>query len=264
MKNFINGVAAEFLKFKGTYVWWLCLLVVSFVSFIMFIGHYLDVNSLARFGSNPWSRISIAGQAIFSLFILGLFVALLTGASSSIENKASGWKLLYSYPRRRSNTFYTKLLSLILVIILLALALTASIYCCGWMLDWARPEYEFKYYSFGVGEFVSSMAHSIISVLGILGIHYFLALFFKNFIIPIGIGVVGFILGLILASMNTSRALFCPYSYPMVVKDFEMFQIDNIGVIDYGWINNVERNSIIIFVVFIVLANIMEARRNVV
>ena len=263
MKSFIASISAEILKLKGTYVWWLCALIIAFIGFVIFIGHFLDVNNLAQFGSNPWNRISSAGEAMFSVFIIGLFVTLLTGASGFIENRANGWKMLYSYPVRRIQVFYAKLLSYVIILFMVALTLTLILVIDGYLLDFLRPEYEFRYYQFDLNNFISSIVHSLISALGILGIHYFLSLFFKNFIIPIGIGVVGFILGLILGAMNTPRALFCPYSYPMVVKDFGMFRIDQIGIVDHGWLNSVEINSIVVFVVFILLAKIIELRRNV-
>lgn len=264
MKFLIRDISAEFLKLKGTYVWWLFALVIGFIAFIIFMGHYVDVNSIARFGIDPWKRISMAGQAIFSMFIIGLYVTLLTGAGSFIENKASGWKLLFAYPKRRSSIFYTKLITYLLILILLSISLSIILYLVGQLLDLLRPEYEIAYYAFDIKAFLSSLMHSLISVLGVLGIHYFLSLAFKNFIIPVGIGVVGFILGLILSTMNTPNALYCPYSYPMVVKDFDMFRIDNIGIQSYGFLNSVEVNSILIFIVFVVLANIMMARKNVV
>ena len=264
MGSFIQGISAEFLKLKATYVFWLAVLVVCFISFIVFIGHYIDVNSLANLGTDPWRRTNNTGHAILSIFMLNLYSVLLIGAGMYVENKASGWKLLYSYPKYRTTIFYTKLLTLLLIIGLTIVVLALLLLGVGYLLDWFRPEYEFAYNSPELFSNIKTMLHSFIAVLGVVGIHYFISLLFKNFLVTMAVGIVGFVLGLILGTISSPKALYCPYSYTLIVKDFQMFAIDKIGIVDYGVLNNVEVYSIICFIFFIVLANILESRKNIV
>lgn len=264
MGSIFKSISAELLKLKSTYVLWLALLVVSFISFVVFIGHYLDVNSMARIGENPWDRIGNAGHAILSIFMLNLFSVLIISASAFVENKSSGWKLLYTYPRYRSTIFYSKLLVILIVVLLTICAVAFGLIITGYGLDLLRPEYEFRYYPIGLLEFTNGLIHSFLALLGVIGIQYFLSLQFKNFLIPTGIGVIGFIMGLILGTLNTPKSLYCPYSYPLIVKDFNMFTIDKVGVVQYGWLNNVEIYSLICFVVFVVIAHILEIKKNIV
>ena len=257
-------ILAEFHKLRSTYLFWLVLLVVGFISFVVFVGAMNEVNSIAVIGINPWGRIQNVGHAILSVFMLSLFSVLLISAMMFVENRASGWKLLYSFPTTRTRIFYSKLIVLLAIVLLTIFLVGLLTVLTGYLLDALRPEYEFRYYAVGWVAFGSGLLHSFIAVLGVIGIHFFLSLQFKNFLVSTAIGIVGFIMGLILGAFNTPKALFCPYSYPLIFKDFDMFRTNNIGIESWGWLTNVELFSLIWFIFFILLAYVLELKKNIV
>ncbi|MEJ7678058.1 MAG: hypothetical protein WKG06_09380 [Segetibacter sp.] len=59
---------------------------------------------------------------------------------------------------------------------------------------------------------------SFISTLPILAIHFWLSFRIKNLIINIGIGLIGLITGLVLASPNTwNNVIYYPYAFPALL-----------------------------------------------
>lgn len=252
-KAMFSVLQAEFIKIKRTPVLLLVIAVSLFISFIQFIGHHLDVHSLTALGANPWDRFYNTGFAIYSNFFICPFTILLVSAVLYIEHQANSWKFLHVTPVRRESIFGFKLFMLVFLlfstIVLLILCSTLFAY---W-LDRIAPEYEFSYYTPHVWEYFKELSHATISILGVLGIHYCLNIWFKNYFIPLGIGIFCFIVGLILASTNQKAALYFPYSYPLMVKQTGMFVQDKIGIIRTGVLSNIEWHSLAYFIVFTLL-----------
>lgn len=261
--NFIRSISAELTKLKYAPIFWLCLLVVLFVNGVVFAASFLDSNGVIQLGKNPWSLHMRACLGIFGVFMFTPFVVMLISTAVFIENHAKGWKYLYATPRVRTSIFYAKLISILFTIVLVILGVIAVNLLTGYILDFILPELEFRHYSMRLFAFLPSYVHVFISLLGVIGIQYFISLRFKGFLIPMSFGIIAYIMGFIIGTTNKPFVLYSPYSYPSIVKDYQMFTIDKIGVNHDYWLSNVEIYSIIIFVVFVGLANILEVRKNV-
>ncbi len=260
----IRSIQAELIKLKYLPILWLCATVVFAILLVVFTSHYIDVNSVATLGRSPWLKIKTASAAIFSVFMIIPFVVLFISAAVYIEHQAKGWKQQYTVSTSRAAVFFSKLLSLLLVILITLFILIIGLIACAYLLNFLLPELEFNYYKIPIFIFFKTLAHTFLATLGVIGIQYFLSLRFKGFLIPAGFGIVAFIIGIILGSVNNPLAVYYPYSYPIIAQDYGMFIRDKIGVVEYGWINNVEMYSILIFLVFILFACILETRKNVI
>lgn len=259
----IKTLRAEFIKLKYPPIFWLTAVVLLVMIAITFASYYLDVNSVVRLGDNPWRKMIIATNAIFFIFMAIPFVVLLIGAAIYIEHQANAWKHLYVAPRHRMSTVLVKLITLLFWFLMTSVALCICMILCGYLLDFFLPEIEFGYFPILFSKMLTTFAHSTIALLGIFGIQFFLSFRFKGFLLPACLGIIGFVVGIIIGSLNNPLAKFYPYSYPLVVKDVGMFRTDKIGIIEYGWFNSIELSSIACFVVFVSLALVLESRRSV-
>jgi len=260
--TFLNHTLAEFYKLKSTPVIYLVGLCCAFVLSIVIVAHSMDVNSVAL-DADPWRRCFNAGLGIFSFFVMGPFIILLVTAMIYIEQRANAWKLLYTMPVSRGNIYFSKLLVMIFIIMFSLLLLVFCLVGVGYFLDTYLPELEFNYYPPPVLEALQNIGHNLIASLGILGLQYFLCLWFRNFLIPLSIGIIGVVLGFILITTNTDLVLYLPFSYPMGVKDYGMFRSDKIELILGDWLTNVELYSLLYFLFFITLGYFYERWRNV-
>lgn len=261
--TFFRSISAELSKLRYAPILWLCIFVLLMVTGIIFAASYMDQGNIVQLGKNPWSRHMTAGLGILGVFMLVPFTIMLVSTSVFIENHSRGWKYVYSTPRSRSHIFYAKLIAIFIVIILITCVIFLLNILCAYLLDFLLPEIEFRYHEMLLSQILPSYAHVLISILGIIGIQYFLSLRFKGFLVPMSFGIIAFIVGIIVGSLNKPLALYYPYSFPNIVRDYHMFTIDEIGVVQHGWLNNVEIHSIIVFVFFIVLGNILELRKDV-
>lgn len=261
--KFFKTISAELSKLKYAPIIWLCLFVLTIVTAIVFASSYLDQSNIVQLGRNPWDRHLLASLGIYGVMILTPFTVMLISTAVFIENHSRAWKYIYSTPRSRSHIFYSKLLAIVFLIVVVSLVILLLNILCAYVLDFLLPEIEFRYFEIGLTSILSAYLHVFISLLGVIGIQYFLSLRFKGFLVPMSFGIIAFIVGIIIGSMNKPLALFYPYSYPSIVRDYHMFTIDKIGISQHGWLNTVEIHSLIVFVVFVALANILELRKQV-
>jgi len=254
---------SEWYKLQYPPIYWLCGFTITTILTILFTAHYLDVQSVAQLGRNPWDKISFASNAMFSVFIAQPFAILFISAALHIEHFANGWKQLYALPISRSILVVVKLLTILFGLISCALLLLPGTLLCGYILDWFIPEMEFWYYTPPIVSLVENLFRIFLALAGMIGLQYLLSLQFKSFLVPASFGVIAFIVGLILGSTDNPMALYFPYSYPVIARDTGMFRMERIQIDDYGWINSVEAHSLAWFGLFLAIALILEMRKNV-
>lgn len=261
--TFLRSISAELMKLRYAPILWLCFFVILMVSGLIFAASYMDQANIVQLGRNPWERHMGGGLGMFAVMMLLPFTVMLASTTVFIENHSLGWKFAYSTPRSRSHIFYAKLIAIILVLAGVTIILFVLNILCAYLLDFLLPEIEFRYYEMNLGHMIKEYIHVFISMLGALAIQYFLSLRFKGFLVPMSFGVIAFIVGIIIGSMNKPLALFYPYSYPAIVRDHRMFTINEIGIEQHGWFNTVELYSLVVFIVFVAFANILELRKDV-
>ena len=261
--SFFKNISAEFIKLKYAPIIWLICLVVLSVTAIIFAATILDNNNVIALGKNPWNRQLNAALGMFSVFICIPFIVMLISTAVFTENQAKGWNYMYSAPKTRTSFFYSKLISILLMVFAIVCLIIVSNIFCAYVLDFIMPELEFRHYEKNLSKYLPNYFHVFISSLGVIGIQYFLSLRFKGFLIPMSFGIIAFIVGFIIGTLNKPISLYSPYSYPSIVKDHNMFTIDKIGIVEGPWLNTVEIHSIIVFVFFIAFANVLEVRKEV-
>lgn len=126
------------------------------------------------------------------------FLVTVTGFLMQIEHKAIGWKQLLTLPLNKGAIYVSKLFIIVLTVILcygLFILFTLS---AGVVLNLIHPGLKFLSYSPEFALIFLITLKSFISTLGLISFQYWLSLRFKNFIIPIGIGIAGIILSFII------------------------------------------------------------------
>ena len=259
----IKTISAEFIKLKYAPIFSLIIFSLFVVCAIIFFATYMGVNDSVRMGQNPWNRNLNASLAIYSIFILIPFAVMFISTAVFVENQARGWKFIYATPNVRSSIFFSKLFSLLVGIFSLAVLMMVLSIITTYIVDFILPEYEFRFYTPDVWSNFVGFVHAFISILGVIGIQYFISLRFKGFLIPMSFGVLMFIVGFIISTTDKPFALYSPYSYPGIVKDHNMFTTGKIGVTHDYWLSNVEMYSIAIFVFFVSLSLALEIKKNV-
>lgn len=261
--NFYNSVIAEFFKIKRTPIIWIVLLTGSIVGGF----HMLDYNFGAPWNvnldTNPWTRYLNLSSGMLACFIFTPFIVLLISSIVNIEHKSNTWKYLYSLPLAKGDFHFSKLIVAITLMIITLLIFVAGLFTVAYILHLLHPEYEFNFHQPDLSRLISVLLRLLIAVSAIVGFQYWLSLKFKNYIIPMGIGIGLFIAGIIFSVSNTPYSMYFPFSYPFLYHDFKMLPVDKVGIESFGWLNNMECYSLLVFLFFIGLSYFESLRKSV-
>lgn len=254
---------AELIKLRRSPVWYILALCILLTAIGVFVAHLMDAHNMVRLNYDPWQRYFRASTAIFNLFISVPYVVLLVSAVVFIEQRASAWKYLYTLPKTRGQLYFSKLTMILFLYLFSIVMLVLGLVLSGYVLDFFRPEYEFNYYSPDFSELGKQFGHFFIGSLGLMAWQYWLSLQFKNILVPLGLGVLGFVFALIMSVTGQTLTLYIPYAIPMIVQDLDMFRSEYITDSFIPGLKNVELYSLLYFLIFSLLGYWIERRRNV-
>lgn len=209
---YLRSVWNEILKLQNTFAFWLSVMCAIFTPVIYFIFYVTSYKQLIPDdGINPWDKyfdeqIEIAGSLLFPLFII-LIISLII----QIENKSSTMKYLFSLPIPKWSVYFGKMTAVVGLILLVYLIFFVMMFEFGMLLGLIHKELNFLEYTPNYINPIKFLSRSFMALLGVVAIQYWLSFRIKNFIIPLGIGVVLIITGIII--YRTKEAFYFPYAY---------------------------------------------------
>lgn len=259
----IASLKSELLKLKYPPILWLSVFILISIFAIVFSAYVIDINKTVRLGVSPWLKLDASIRAIYSIFIGIPFVVLFISAALNIEHQNSGFKQLYALPKSRAVLILYKLVALIVSVIVVTSFLILGNILMGYILNWLYPETEFSYYKLPIGSLLKSYFYVLISFLGVIGIQFYLSLKFKGFLIPASIGILAYVFGIILSSVNNTLAIYFPYCHPTIARSSGVFDTGDLKINQDIFLNQVEVMSIIVFILFVGLTLYNERTRNI-
>ncbi len=244
--NFITSTRAELLKTKRSAAFWLSVLGALFIPAIFFLMYYFKPEVfIPMLKEDPWRIHLIRGWQSLSAFLLPMFIILICSLIPQIEFKNNTWKQVFASPQSYGNIFFSKFLTIHLMILFCFLLFTLFMIFSALLVNLFNNKFSFSDNSIDFAALFKLIFKTYVSILGISAIQYWLSLRFKNFIAPIGIGLGFLITSLII--MQWEHIFKVPYAFPILTLSSAM---NNAG----KWLENHELNSIGYFVVFTFIA----------
>lgn len=210
----IHTVRSELVKTRHSFTWWLTLLGAGIVPFVFFIASIIYWEKMIpAAGTNPWDRLFANEWQSVSFLLLPMYIILAVSLSVQLEYNANAWKQLLAQPVPHWSIYFSKLILMLIMIVgcyvlfsffTLASGVIASIIHPELGYLKARPDYR---------QLLRTCYHSFLSVLGIVGVQYLLSLRWRNFVIPVGIGLGGVIASMILVA-KWKYTYLVPYASP--------------------------------------------------
>jgi hypothetical protein len=213
LSSFFSSFLSERIKLRRSLLGWLILCGGSFVPAIMLAVRIRRQQQLSGWHSLGifWEKHWVESWESISIMILPLMVVLLTTLILQVEYRNNTWKQVHASPQTWGTIFSAKLAVVLLALLQLFVVINLGLYLAG-----ALPSLLFA------GDGVSSSpipwmrllardANYFLECLPIVAVQFMLALRFRNFLVPVGIGVAGWILSLVL--INTNYNFLIPYNY---------------------------------------------------
>lgn len=219
--SFLISTRAELIKTKRSATVWIVVLGSGFIPLIFLLVYTLaPEKNYPKMQILPWEQHFGGGWQAFSAFLLPMFVILICSLIPQIEFKNNGWKQSFSSPQSIGHIFFSKFLTIQIMILTLFILFNIFLIGSAVLSNWIIPQYAFLKNPIDWSALLKLDFKTYLSVLGLSAIQYWLSLRFKNFIAAIGIGLALLIASLI-AIPFWGDVDKLPYAYPLLtMKNF--------------------------------------------
>lgn len=244
--SLIISTRAEIIKTKRSASFWLSILGAGVIPIIFFLAYVLKP---AQSYSHGWNMHFLQGWQVFNAFLLPMFVILICSLIPQIEYKNNAWKQVFASPQTIGNIFLSKYLTILIMILFLFLVFNILMILSAIIPNLFFSKFTFLSKSIDWAELFRLNFKTFVSLLGIISFQYWLSLRFRNFIVPIGIGLGLLVTALILYQFRWEHIYKVPYALPVLTME-GMRNTAKSG----SMLQNHEWNSIGYFIFFAIIA----------
>ncbi len=211
--TFLNSFQSEWLKKKGSAASWLTVAGAFIIPVIILTARMLNFDMLYQQTTSAhfWENMFKNAWQVMAIFLLPMGVILATSLITQLEFKNNAWKQLHTLPQHLTVVFLVKLLVIVIMLLQFFILFNAGIYLAGIIPSFVFRGIPYPKEKFDFIFFLKENGKYFIDCLPIVALQYLLSLRFRNFLLPLGIGI-----GLLVTSMlalSWKFAYVFPYSY---------------------------------------------------
>ena len=246
--SFLISTRTELFKTKRTAAFWISVIGAAFIPLVYLLLFLLDPEETIKdMGSQPWAVFINRAWQIFCIFVLPISIILLTTLVTQIEFRNNTWKQVFASPQPLGNIFFSKYLTVHIMILFCFVMFNVLILLVGVIADLTNPGFGFLEHKIDWQMILKMNLKVYIAILGMSALQYWLSLRFKNFVTSIGIGL-ALGIGAIIAFASHWKHI---YKYPY---SFAPLSLDSSQYPGRPFLENHELNSIGYFLFFTLIA----------
>ena len=254
MMNFVNSFEAEWIKKKRSFAWWLVIIGGFFTPLVILIANLVYNEPLPLAYKDPlfWQSLWHSAMESMAIFLLPMGVIMSTSLITQMEFRNNTWKQMHTVPQSFTTLFMAKLTVITVMMMQFFILFNIGVFLTAIIPALVFGDVDFPTQPYPWIFFLKENAKFMIDCLPIIALQYLLGLRFKNFLVPIGIGILIWIFSI--ASLNWEYSYLVPYSYG--IRDFFASSQPNSTTI------NTQAWAIGYFVFFILAGYIMYIRKK--
>jgi hypothetical protein len=212
-RSLIRSFQCEWLKTRRSLASWLVLGLAGFTPAILLairIAH-LDKLAVSYTSADFWEKLWTQSWEAMAAFFLPMGIILVTALITQLEYKNNAWKQLHTTPQKFITIFSAKMTVAVVMLLQLFLLFNLGVYLTGVIPALLSARVDYPTEPLPVGLFLREDLKFFIDCLPMLALQFLLGLQFKNFLVPVGVGFLVWILGIGFISWEYSYIL--PYAY---------------------------------------------------
>jgi lantibiotic transport system permease protein len=242
--SFAASYRAELLKTKRTFSFWLSLLGAGFIPALLLAGYLTKPDATARqLKAEPWNVHFFWGFQAMGFFLLPMFVVLLCALVPQIEFKNNTWKQVFASPQSYGQVYFSKLVAIHTMLLFFFACFNVFMLGTGLIASLVHTQLPFSDRGFDLKRLLELNLKMYISTLGVAALQYWLSLRFKNFVLPVGIGLALLIMALIASRFQWEHIYKVPFAHPGLTLQWMKEPAQY-------WLQPHEWNAIVCFVLF--------------
>ncbi|RYY85861.1 MAG: hypothetical protein EOO15_15925 [Chitinophagaceae bacterium] len=216
MTLLLHSLRSEFRKTKRTASWAFALFAALFVPAIFMLVGFGTDGVDPQTMKDPWRSMLSKGFMIFGGAVLPLFTILCATLLPQIEYRNDTWKQVRITPQSPLRLFTVKYLQLLLMVTLVLVLFNALLFVAAGYLQWREPAIALGKRSFDWAYWLRLNGNLFTSILGLVSVQFFLGIRFRNFLVPVGVGFLLWVLGMMLLfDLHSSIGGYIPHVYPL-------------------------------------------------
>lgn len=215
------ALRSEMLKTKRTASFYFTLVLAAFIPAILLLNILTGGSDLAAISKDPSNGIFQLGTERTVIAFFPIFVILVCTLQPQIEYRNNTWKQVFASPQTKGNVFLAKFLTINMFIVLFLIANLVFLSLVIVVTYFSNPALNLLQQPFDAVGLVVRTANTYSAMLALCTFQFWLGLRYRNFIIPIAVGLVLWITGTVLIFEESSLVDFFPYSFqvfPIVSK----------------------------------------------
>lgn len=210
----ITALRAEMLKSKKTASFYLTLICTLLIPAFLLLNLLSNGSDLQAVRQDPLNGILAMGAERTGLVFFPLFIILVCTLLPQIEYRNNTWKQVLAAPQTKANIFLAKFISINGFIVIFLLAHLFFMALVIVITHFYYPSMNVLHQPFNARAVVLRTANAYVSMLAMGSFQFWLGLRFRNFIIPIAVGLLLWITGMVLIFESQSSVLnYFPYGF---------------------------------------------------
>lgn len=209
----IRSIESEWIKQRNSTTFWLILAGGLFMPLVLGSMHMLFIRKLGRtyFAPDFWLRWYLDGWELMARLLLPMVIILSASLTAQLEYRNNTWKQLHTTPQGLSTIFMAKLLVVLCFILQMLVVFMIAMFIAGSLPIWFYGHIPQPNEVFPWQKLLSIGLTFYVLALPMIALQYLFSLYFKNYIIPLILGI--FILGVSITALPWKYAYLLPYNY---------------------------------------------------
>lgn len=213
--NPIISLRSELLKTKNTASVYLCFGVAAIIPLMTFIFEYDTPKTIQQLRADPWNVYFTNGSQMLSILFLPAVAVLICTLIPQIEYKNNSWKQLMTTPQPKATVFFSKYAAVLIYLLVFMIAYNLMMAVSLMAMGLFRHDLALFTGNSAWAGLLLLNGKLLVSVMGITAIQFWLGLRFRNFIVPIGVGVAMWIVAALLFEYHATWIHLFPYANPI-------------------------------------------------
>ena len=211
--NFIRSFQSEWLKKKRSLATWLVVVGALFTPSIILTARIKNHDKLSALyvSDDFWHKLWTQTWESMAVFLLPFGIILATALIVQIEYKNNVWKQLHTTPQGFATIFFAKFLVIVLMLVEVFVLFNLAMYLSAIVPALLFSNLPYPTAPIPYAYFLNANFNFFLDCLPIVALQYLISLQFKNFLVPIGAGLVIWFTGVGMLAWDYSYIL--PYNH---------------------------------------------------
>lgn len=215
------ALRSEILKTKRTASIYFTLVIAAIIPAILLLNVLTGGSDLQSTGKDQLNGLFQLCAERTGLVFFPMFVILVCTLLPQIEYRNNTWKQVFASPQTKGNVFFAKFLNINGLILLFLIANLVFMCLVIVITHFSNPALNLLHQPFDAFKLLLRTTNTYIMMLAMGTLQFWLGLRYRNFIIPIAVGLVLWITGMVFIFEESKIVDLFPYSFqvfPIVSK----------------------------------------------